>query len=416
MTSPIHLNQFQALIDALNEVLTFVRPADAVLRQFFREQSKIGGHDRRYIVETVYGVLRHAESLTPFAPLHAARRLALLFHMKIEGRSLRDLEKLCSEEELRWLKEVKAAGLPPSLSVQTGLPEWVLEKLKPIYNEQDLLTLGRSMMHEAPLDIRVNTFLVSREDVLNELLGMGLKVSVTPHSPFGLRLEGRPSLQDLILFKKGYFEIQDEGSQLLGVMLAPKRRDLVIDFCAGAGGKTLLIATLMQNLGRVYAFDVSAKRLDQLKPRLKRSGLSNIMPVLIENERDQRVKRLRGKADRVLVDAPCSGLGTLRRNPDLKYRQSAEGIDELVVKQRAILESAAQCVKPGGLLMYATCSILPEENEGQVQWFSEKHQDFELTEVNLPELGMTSGHFLQCLPHQQGTDGFFAAMWQRKMN
>ncbi|MDE2422891.1 MAG: RsmB/NOP family class I SAM-dependent RNA methyltransferase [Betaproteobacteria bacterium] len=416
MTTPIHLNQFQSLIEALNEVLTFVRPADAVLRQFFREQSKIGGHDRRYIVETVYGVLRHAESLIPFAPLHASRRLALLFHMKIEGRSLRDLERLCSEEELRWLKEVKAANSAPSLCVQTGLPEWIIAKLKKVYAEPDLLTLGRSMMHEAPLDIRVNTFLVSREDVLNELNSMGLKVSVTPHSPMGIRIEGRPSLQDLMLFKKGYFEIQDEGSQLLGMMLAPKRRDLVIDFCAGAGGKTLLIATLMQNLGRVYAFDVSSKRLDQLKPRLKRSGLSNIMPVLIENERDQRVKRLRGKADRVLVDAPCSGLGTLRRNPDLKYRQSAQGIEELVAKQRAILDSAAQCVKPGGMLMYATCSILPEENEEQVSWFSEKHPDFELTEVNLEDVGMTKGPYLKCFPYQHGTDGFFAAMWQRKIS
>ncbi|MBU6468079.1 MAG: RsmB/NOP family class I SAM-dependent RNA methyltransferase [Betaproteobacteria bacterium] len=416
MTTPIHLNQFQSLIEALNEVLTFVRPADAVLRQFFREQSKIGGHDRRYIVETVYGVLRHAESLIPFAPLHASRRLALLFHMKIEGRSLRDLERLCSEEELRWLKEVKAANSAPSLCVQTGLPEWIIAKLKKVYAEPDLLTLGRSMMHEAPLDIRVNTFLVSREDVLNELNSMGLKVSVTPHSPMGIRIEGRPSLQDLMLFKKGYFEIQDEGSQLLGMMLAPKRRDLVIDFCAGAGGKTLLIATLMQNLGRVYAFDVSSKRLDQLKPRLKRSGLSNIMPVLIENERDQRVKRLRGKADRVLVDAPCSGLGTLRRNPDLKYRQSPQGIEELVAKQRAILDSAAQCVKPGGMLMYATCSILPEENEEQVSWFSEKHPDFELTEVNLEDVGMTKGPYLKCFPYQHGTDGFFAAMWQRKLS
>ncbi|KXW56383.1 RsmB/NOP family class I SAM-dependent RNA methyltransferase [Ferrovum sp. PN-J185] len=416
MTTPIHLNQFQSLIESLNEVLSFVKPADAVLRQFFREQSKIGGHDRRYIVETVYGILRHAESLLPFAPIHASRRLALLFHMKIEGRSLRDLEKLCTSEELQWLKDVKASPVTPSLSTKTGLPEWIVNKLKDLYPEEELLALGRSMMFEAPLDIRVNTFLVSREEVLNELLSLGFNASITPHSPLGIRIQGRPSLQDLQLFKKGYFEIQDEGSQLLGLMLAPKRRDLIIDFCAGAGGKTLLLATLMHNHGRVYAFDVSSKRLDQLKPRLKRSGLSNIMPVLIESERDQRVKRLNGKADRVLVDAPCSGLGTLRRNPDLKYRQSAQGIDELVVKQRAILESAAHCVKPGGMLMYATCSILFEENEDQVKWFSEKHPDFVLTNNEQLELGLSGEQYLKCLPHKHGTDGFFAAIWQRKVS
>jgi 16S rRNA (cytosine967-C5)-methyltransferase len=184
-----------------------------------------------------------------------------------------------------------------------------------------------------------------------------------------VRLEGKPALQKHPLFLDGSFEVQDEGSQLLGFLLQPKRGEMVVDFCAGAGGKTLLLGALMRNTGRLYAFDVSDKRLGKLKPRVARSGLSNIHPVVIASENDPRVKRLAGKIDRVLVDAPCSGLGTLRRNPDLKWRQSPEALAELTVKQAAILASAARLVKPGGRLVYATCSLLPEENEAIVAAF-----------------------------------------------
>ena len=158
------------------------------------------------------------------------------------------------------------------------------------------------------------------------------------------------------LFSSGAIEVQDEGSQLLGYLVAPKRREMVVDFCAGAGGKTLLMGAMMQSQGRLYALDISEKRLKNLAPRLKRSGLSNVHAQIIASENDIKVKRLAGKIDRVLVDAPCSGLGTLRRNPDLKWRQSPRSIDELAVKQQAILSAAATLLKPGGRLVYATCS------------------------------------------------------------
>ena len=193
-----------------------------------------------------------------------------------------------------------------------------------------------------------------------------------------MRLREKPALNKHVLFTDGVVEVQDEGSQLLGLLVEPRRGEMVVDFCAGAGGKTLQMGAAMHSQGRLYAFDVSDKRLANLGPRLKRSGLSNVHPQRIANENDPKVKRLRGKIDRVLVDAPCTGLGTLRRNPDLKWRQTAEGVAELNAKQRAILEAAGALVKPGGRLVYGTCSLLAEENEDIVTAFLAAHPDFAL--------------------------------------
>jgi len=216
--------------------------------------------------------------------------------------------------------------------------------------------------------------------------------------------------------------VQDEGSQLLALLLDAHRGEMVVDFCAGAGGKTLAIGAAMRNTGRLYAMDTSAHRLDALKPRLARSQLSNVHPAAIAHERDDRVKRLAGKIDRVLVDAPCSGLGTLRRNPDLKWRQKPEGIAEVTATQTAILESAARLLKSGGRLVYATCSMLPQENEEIAEAFSKAHPDFtvlpvaeELTRLKVANADkLCNGHFLRLWPHRHGTDGFFAAIWVRK--
>jgi 16S rRNA (cytosine967-C5)-methyltransferase len=214
-------------------------------------------------------------------------------------------------------------------------------------------------------------------------------------------------------------EVQDEGSQLLGMLVEPKRGEMVVDFCAGAGGKTLQMGAAMNSTGRLYAFDVSDKRLTNLAPRLKRSGLSNVFPQRIANENDAKVKRLRGKIDRVLVDAPCTGLGTLRRNPDLKARQTAEGLAELNAKQRSILASAAALVKPGGRLVYGTCSLLTEENEDIVSEFLAKNPDFQLVSAAdvLKRQGVAmpgADQFLRLHPHVHDTDGFFAAVMERK--
>jgi 16S rRNA (cytosine967-C5)-methyltransferase len=212
-------------------------------------------------------------------------------------------------------------------------------------------------------------------------------------------------------------EVQDEGSQLIGLLVAPRRRELVVDFCAGAGGKSLLLGALMNSQGRLYAFDVSPARLARLKQRLKRSGLSNIHPHLLANEHDIKVKRLAGKIDRVLVDAPCSGFGTLRRNPDLKWRQSPQSVAEMHLKQGSILQAAAALVKPGGRLVYATCSLLREENEDIVDAFMAAHPEF--TGAHCGEILRQQGvrldvdERLRLWPHRHGTDGFFGAVLER---
>jgi 16S rRNA (cytosine967-C5)-methyltransferase len=288
-----------------------------------------------------------------------------------------------------------------------------MEKLRNFMSDSEILDLGRSLQQAAPLDLRVNTLLASRDEVLAVLSKDGIEGSPTPYSPIGIRLAGKPAINRHELFVTGKVEIQDEGSQLLGYLLGPKRRDMVVDFCAGAGGKSLMRGAMMRSQGRIYSLDNSEKRLNNLKPRLKRSGLSNLHPQLITNENDIKVKRLTGKIDRVLVDAPCSGLGTLRRNPDLKWRQSPQSIEELKRKQAAILASAANLLKPGGRLVYATCSFLPEENQEIVDKFLSTHPRF--MQLNCAELliqqkiPLDTGAFLQLSPSLHRTDGFFAA-------
>jgi 16S rRNA (cytosine967-C5)-methyltransferase len=287
--------------------------------------------------------------------------------------------------------------------------------------------LVESMNLGAGLDLRVNDFKAKRADVQKELAKLGVKAVPTPYSPWGLRIAGKPALNKMEAFTKGEFEVQDEGSQLLAMLVDAKRGEMVVDFCAGAGGKTLAIGAAMRSTGRLYAFDTSAGRLDSFKPRQARSGLSNVHPAAIAHERDDRVKRLSGKIDRVLVDAPCTGLGTLRRNPDLKWRQSLQAVEEMTVKQTAILQSAARLLKPGGRLVYATCSVLPQENEAIAEAFSVANPDFEpvstgevlagLKVQDAPSLcsgGADGQLYLRLWPHLHATDGFFAAIWQKK--
>jgi 16S rRNA (cytosine967-C5)-methyltransferase len=258
----------------------------------------------------------------------------------------------------------------------------------------------------------------SREDVLARLSTDGLAGEACRYAPLGIRLKGKPSLSRHPLFLDGSIEVQDEGSQLLGLLLAPRRGEMVVDFCAGAGGKTLLLGAMMRSSGRLYAFDVAEKRLAKMKPRLARAGLSNVHPVRIGGENDIHVKRLAGKIDRVLVDAPCSGLGTLRRNPDLKWRQTPASVAELTQKQADILAGASRLVKPGGRLVYATCSILPEENEAIVDAFLTAHSEFKRLSVAellaKPGIAIDTGPDLHLLPHVHGTDGFYAAVLERR--
>jgi 16S rRNA (cytosine967-C5)-methyltransferase len=292
-----------------------------------------------------------------------------------------------------------------------------MEKLKSFMTDAEILALGHGMQNPAPLDLRINTIRTNREEVLHSLESEGISAQPTPYSPTGIRLKNKMSLSRHALFLSGKVEVQDEGSQLISYLVAPRRHEMIVDFCAGSGGKALLLGAMMQNHGRVYAFDVSDKRLLNLKPRLKRSGLSNVHPQRIAHENDAKIKRLAGKIDRVLVDAPCSGTGTLRRNPDLKWRQSAQSIIELKQKQALILEHAASLLKPGGRLVYATCSILPEENEEIVDGFIKDHLQFKQIHCGgilaQQSIALDTGTFLRILPHTHHTDGFFAAVMEK---
>jgi len=263
----------------------------------------------------------------------------------------------------------------------------------------------------------VNLARISRDEAHAQLASSGIEAVPGAYSPASLRLKGKPAINRHPLFKDGLVEVQDEGSQLLAWLVAPRRGEMVADFCAGAGGKTLAMAMLMRSSGRLYAMDVSAKRLAALTPRLRRAGISNVHPAALDSENDERVKRLAGKLDRVLVDAPCSGFGTLRRNPDLKWRHGPDAVAQLVEKQTRILASAARLVKPGGRLVYATCSLLAEENEEVADRFAAANPGFKplhcgelLAAQRIP---LDTGERLRLWPHIHHTDGFFAAAFER---
>jgi len=403
---------------AFAAVLPLEEPADAALSAFFHSHRKIGQHDRALIADSVYGALRRRRLLESAARTHSPRRLVLASWTLLLGASLRELDPWLRGDEPDWLAGVKreaAAGQP--VEIQCELPDWVIERLRRRFDEGALLELARGLLQSAPLDLRVNPMKVSREAAIERLAKDGMRASATPYSPDGLRMEGKPAINRHPLFLEGGVEVQDESSQLLCHLVAPKRGEMVVDFCAGAGGKTLALGALMRSTGRLYAFDISPRRLAGLKPRLARSGLSNVHPQRIEGANDARVKRLAGKIDRVLVDAPCSGLGTLRRNPDMKWRQTAQGVAELVEKQHAILAGAARLVKPGGRLVYATCSILDEENRGVAERFLAGHAQFHLKPagevLEKERIALHMEEYFELWPHRHGTDGFFAAVFER---
>ncbi len=412
-----------ALLDSCSElikqVLKFDHPADMVVSRHFREQ-RLGPRERATVAETIYTVLRKKSLFTNLAQAGSGpieRRLAILGFA-----AERDfLMGALNDQEKDWLSRCDQVKPSDLMELHRhNLPQWLVDSLREQLGA-DFWPLVDSLNAPAGLDLRVNTLKDKRADVQKELAKAGVVTTATPFSPWGLRVRDKAQLGKLDTFTRGAIEVQDEGSQLLAVLVDAKRGEMVVDFCAGAGGKTLALGASMRGTGRLYAFDTSGHRLDALKPRLARSGLSNVHPVAIAHERDDRIKRLAGKIDRVLVDAPCSGLGTLRRNPDLKWRQNPKLVAELSAKQTAILQSAARLLKPGGRLVYATCSLLKEENEHIAEAFTAANPGFHLLQAaevltqagveNAPKL--CSGAFLRLWPHQHQTDGFFAAVWQK---
>jgi 16S rRNA (cytosine967-C5)-methyltransferase len=428
----------QIILEACTELvrltLKFDHPTDAIVAKFFRDNRGFGSRERATLTDTVYSVLRNKLRYDHFAPSGSGgkeRRLAILGFAAPRAF----LEGAISEQELAWIKKIDAVKTDELLDRHRhNLPEWLVEPLKAQLEHKKgagFWQYVESLNVNPGLDLRVNMLNEKRDDVAKELAKVAISSEPTPFSPWGLRVSDKVQLRNLSVYKRGAIEVQDEGSQLLALLVDAKRGEMVADFCAGAGGKTLALGASMRNTGRLYAFDTSAHRLEGLKPRLARSSLSNVHPAAIAHERDERIKRLAGKMDRVLVDAPCSGLGTLRRNPALKWRQTPKLIEEMATLQTAILQSAARLVKSGGRLVYATCSLLKDENEAIALQFSAANPEFEMLQVGdvLAQLkvenaaslctgtgleGSTGLEYLRLWPHIHHTDGFFAAVWQKK--
>jgi 16S rRNA (cytosine967-C5)-methyltransferase len=412
--------QLDAIVQALTVILPARVPADSALKHFFRDNPQLGQRDRGIVADTVYAALRRRRMLEHITPAATPREMAYAALVKLQGVGISQIEGALSGEERKWLSELKALDLATlPFEIRADLPDWVLSRLRTRMPEEEVMALAQALQQPAPLDLRVNTVKAPREGVMDRFEHDQIAARETRYSPIGVRLREKPALNKHPMFLDGAIEVQDEGSQLVGILVEPRRGEMVVDFCAGAGGKTLQMGAAMNSSGRLYAFDVSDKRLTNLGPRLKRSGLSNVFPQRIANENDAKVKRLRGKIDRVLVDAPCTGLGTLRRNPDLKSRQTEDGLAELAAKQASILAAAATLVKPGGRLVYATCSLLAEENEDIVQGFLAAHPEFSLVPVAdiLKRAGIELAmpeQYLRLYPHVHDTDGFFGAVMERR--
>jgi 16S rRNA (cytosine967-C5)-methyltransferase len=414
----VRANQLAGLAAAILRVQRLDAPADVALAAFFRAHPAIGQRDRAFVAEGTFAYLRRKRSLDALVANADSHRLAIAVAARELGHSARDLDAALAAEDKTWLASLKSAArapLPPAVAAE--LPDWLWNRLVDVYGETEAITLARAFQAPAAVDLRVNPIKTTRSKALYALRTEGIDATATPYAPLGIRLAGRPPLARHPWLVDGRLEVQDEGSQLIGQLVAPRRTDMVVDFCAGAGGKTLLLGALMRSQGRLYAFDVVAKRLANLSPRLARSGLSNVHPQVIAHERDTKVKRLAGKIDRVLVDAPCTGFGTLRRNPDLKWRQTPNDLAELAAKQARILAAAATLVKRGGRVVYATCSILPEENDAIVAGFLAAHPEFlqkdASAELARAEIALDTGPALRLCPHRHGCDGFYAAILER---
>ena len=434
-----------AAIDILETLAAGARPADDVAADYFRRRRYIGAKDRAQVARHVYSVLRHRAALDWWVAragqgaIGAAPRTRMMAALAIaegepeagiaanfDGGKFRPAALAPDEQTLvRGLagRTLRHPAMPRA--VANDLPDWLLPHLEAVYGdavEAEMAGLNAA----APVDLRVNLLKTDRDGAIRALAAEGVRAAPTPWSPTGLRLAERAPLSALQAFKDGLVEVQDEGSQLAALLLGARSGLRVVDFCAGAGGKTLALAAVMRNRGKLLACDTAQWRLDRSGQRLRRAGASNVERRALSSERDPWVKRHAKSFDRVLVDAPCLGIGSWRRNPDAKWRATPQDLAELQIRQHDILESAARLVKPGGRLAYVTCSLLREENEAQAERFLAEAPDFALVSVAgawqeaigtpCPGSASPGGDFLRLTPAQHGTDGFFVALFGRKPN
>jgi 16S rRNA (cytosine967-C5)-methyltransferase len=407
------------------------RPADATANEFFRARRFIGSGDRKAVSDRAWATIRGRRRLEWWlARAHAlpTPRLLIAASLLLEGWTMDGVVQSYSggrfgadpliEPERAALRTLEGRTIDHPdmpLAVRLEVPDWILPQLEARFGDA-LAAEMAAMGTPAPLDLRVNLLRTDRERARAALAAEGLDAAPTPLSPWGLRVPGRRAVSTGPAFQAGLVEIQDEGSQLVALMVGARPGMRVADWCAGAGGKTLAVAMEMENRGHIVACDVHDKRLDGAVRRLRRAGVHNVEQHVIAPG-EKWAKRRAGSFDRVLVDAPCTGCGTWRRNPDARLRLTENDLAELVVKQAAILDTASRLVKPGGRLVYATCSLLPAENEDQVAGFTARHPAFTVVPVQeawpLPTPAPSPGPYLSLTPRRHDTDGFFAAVLQR---
>jgi len=418
--------RIQSSIDLLEIILSSPDvPADKIITTYFRDRRFIGGGDRRAVSELVYSVLRNYLRLSWHTQGDSARDIVLAYLKEVQKKDLPALQSLFSGETFcpspLTRPEIQALGVhkdPKTMPLwaEYNVPEDALPLLQESFPKtfQDELL---AMNEQAPLDLRVNTLKGTRDAVLKELEKDQIEATLTPFSPVGIRLAKRRPLPDHPLWKDGIIEVQDEGSQLVSFLCDAKPGMSVLDYCAGAGGKSLALASVMQNKGRLVLSDSLEWRLKRAQERLRRAGVHNYECRLVTDK--SWFKRQEWRFDRVLVDAPCSGTGTWRRNPDLKLKFKKQTVQELLQKQQDILDQAQKFVKPHGWLIYATCSLLQAENQGQIKTFLENHPHFQVLPIGdvwADVLGVpcpAQESMLQLTPAQHQTDGFFVSVLVR---
>ena len=441
--------QFPSLLGHVEQLLGIVQnshlPADSLIDSFFRSRKYLGSHDRRFIAETLYGTLRHytkCEALAANAVgpdmqglseqdrrlwIVAAYLNGLGNDKEISAEAL--VAKTHSTELQSRASEVLARLKTPldlptdpvrRIAADFSFPQWMAARFADEMGIDTATQLCGVLNTPASLSLRVNTLKTDIEACQKTLKEQGIETARARLSPVGLQVPRRRNLFQLEAFRDGFFEVQDEGSQLLPLFIDPKPAAKVLDACAGAGGKTLQLAALMQNRGEIYASDINTFRLNELKKRSRRAGAFNIRTIATETLID-RSADFKGFFDLVFIDAPCTGLGTLRRNPGMKWTVTEQSVTELAIKQIDILNTHASYLKPGGLLFYATCSVLKEENEGVVQKFLDTHSEFSL--VDAAEYAKKTGlerfvqdRFFRLWPHRDDTDGFFCAVFARNQS
>ncbi|QQG36534.1 MAG: RsmB/NOP family class I SAM-dependent RNA methyltransferase [Micavibrio aeruginosavorus] len=423
----------QTAIDLLEKTGASRIPMDSTIGDYMRHRKYIGSKDRASIVERVYAIERARARLGWWlghagAP-DTARNRMMAWLVLAEGEGLNAIDKLCDgskyapeplQDDEKVLierlsgKKLDSEAVPESERVECP-PQWE-SRLRDFFGKDFKIEMT-AMLGTAPLDLRVNTRLIDRESAMRALAVDGIKTDPTGLSPWGLRCRGKAYLSESKVFRDGMIEIQDEGSQLIAYVAGVQPGMQVLDYCAGAGGKTLALAAAMKNKGRIVAMDIAEGRLEKARPRFRRAGVADIIEVrALSDEKNRKwLRRQKESFDLVLADVPCSGTGTWRRNPDMRWRNYGPGLDELLETQADILERVARAVKLGGRLVYATCSLLPDENERQIETFLAAHPEFELLPLDqVWEDGQApSTPCLRLTPYRHDTDGFFAAVLVR---